>query len=210
MASHGPIGYGLMGKSLLHHPTKLTTTGLTFPGSTITEEQAFAAMRAAIASGCTIWNGGLFYGTPEKNSLTLLRAYFTKYPEDAAKVQLNIKGCIDMAKMAPTADRASVLRDVQRAIELLPPSVKKIDMFEPARVDKSVPIEETLGALQECVEKGWIGGIALSEASGETVRRASKSVKVLAVEYELGLFTRDALTNGLAEACAELEIPIYA
>jgi pyridoxine 4-dehydrogenase len=199
-----------MGKSLLHHPTKLTTTGLTFPGSTITEEQAFAAMRAAIASGCTIWNGGLFYGTPEKNSLTLLRAYFTKYPEDAAKVQLNIKGCIDMAKMAPTADRASVLRDVQRAIELLPPSVKKIDMFEPARVDKSVPIEETLGALQECVEKGWIGGIALSEASGETVRRASKSVKVLAVEYELGLFTRDALTNGLAEACAELEIPIYA
>jgi pyridoxine 4-dehydrogenase len=179
-------------------------------GSNISEEQAFAAMRAAIASGCTIWNGGLFYGTPQKNSLTLLRRYFEKYPEDAPKVQLNIKGCVNMAKMAPEADRASVLRDVQRAIELLPPNVKKIDMFEPARVDRTVPIEETVGALQECVEKGWIGGIALSEASAETVRRASKSVKVLAVEYEVGLFTRDAFTNGLAEACAELDIPIHA
>ena len=61
--------------------------------------------------------------------------------------------------------RASVLRDVQRAVELLPPAVKKIDMFEPERVDRTVPLEETLGALQECVEKGWIGGVALSEAT---------------------------------------------
>jgi pyridoxine 4-dehydrogenase len=83
-------------------------------------------------------------------------------------------------------------------------------MFEPARIDKTVPLEETLNALQECVEKGWIGGIALSEASGETVKNASKIVKVLAVEYEMGLFTRDALTNGLAETCAELGIPIHA
>jgi pyridoxine 4-dehydrogenase len=83
-------------------------------------------------------------------------------------------------------------------------------MFEPARVDKSVPLEETMMALKECQEKGWIGGVALSEASGETIRNASKFVKILAVEYELGLFTTDALTNGVAQACAELDIPIHA
>lgn len=49
-------------------------------------------MRAALAQGCNFWNGGEFYGTPELNSLTLLKNYFTKYPEDADKVVLSIKG----------------------------------------------------------------------------------------------------------------------
>jgi pyridoxine 4-dehydrogenase len=78
-------------------------------------------MRAAIEAGCTVWNRGLFYGTPENNSLTLLRKYFEKYPEDAPKVLLNIKGCVNMAKMAPEGDRESVFRDVQKAIAMLPP-----------------------------------------------------------------------------------------
>jgi pyridoxine 4-dehydrogenase len=181
------------------------------PGNAhISEEQAFEAMRTAIKLGCTIWNGGLIYGTPENNSLTLLRKYFEKYPEDAAKVQLNIKGCTAPGKLEPDGSREGVFRDVQQAIRELPTSVKKIDMFEPARVDKKVPLEETMNALKECQEKGWIGGVALSEASGETIRKASKIVNILAVEYELGLFTTQALTNGVGKACAELQIPIHA
>jgi pyridoxine 4-dehydrogenase len=176
----------------------------------IPEEQAFEAMRTAIELGCTVWNGGMFYGTPENNSLTLLRKYFEKYPEDAAKIELNIKGCTVPGKMEPDGSKEGVFRDVQYAIQQLPPGIKKIDMFEPARVDKSVPLEETMMALKECQDKGWIGGVALSEASGETIRNASKFVKILAVEYELGLFTTNALTNGVAQACAELNIPIHA
>lgn len=176
----------------------------------MSEEQAFEAMRAAIETGCTVWNGGIFYGTPEYNSLTLLRKYFEKYPEDAAKVQINIKGCVQVGKMAPDGSKEGVFRDVQKAIEQLPPEIKKIDMFEPARIDKSVPLEETLNALKECQDKGWIQGIALSEASGETIRKASKIVKIQAVEYEIGLFTTDALNNGVAQACADLGIPIHA
>jgi pyridoxine 4-dehydrogenase len=182
---------------------------LTPRGGGVSDDQAIEAMRAAIDTGCTIWNGGIFYGTPENNSLTLLRKYFERYPEDAAKIQLNIKGCIDVSKMAPNASREGVLADVQKAIELLPPHIKKIDIFEPARIDKTVPLEETLIALKECQDKGWIGGVALSEASGDTIRRASKVIKISAVEYELGLFTTEALTNGVAQACAELNIPIH-
>lgn len=167
-------------------------------------------MRTAVELGCTVWNGGLFYGNPESNSLTLLRKYFEKYPEDASKVQINIKGCIAPGRMEPDGSREGVFRDVQKAIELLPPEIKKIDMFEPARVDKKVPLKETLDALKECQERGWIGGIALSEAGAGTIREASKIVKISAVEYEVGLFTTDALTNGVAEACAELDIPIHA
>lgn len=173
----------------------------------IPEEQALEAMRTAIELG---WNGGLFYGTAENNSLTLLRKYFEKYPEDAAKVELNIKGCIVPGKREPDGSKEGVFRDVQHAIKLLPPEIKKIDMFEPARVDKSVPLDETMTALRECQEKGWIGGVALSEASGETIKHASKYVRIMAVEYELRLFTIDALTNGVAQACAKLDIPIHA
>lgn len=233
MAEHGPIGYGLMGKqeycSLLTVSVPLPLSrlsalysngmtcvlltlkvGLTPHFRSIPEEQAFEAMRAAIETGCTIWNGGIFYGTPENNSLTLLRKYFEKYPEDASKVEINIKGCTVPGKIEPDGSKEAVFRDVQQAIELLPPHIKKIDMFEPARVDKNVPLEETINALKECQDKGWIGGVALSEPSADTIRKASKIIKVLAVETEVGLFTTEALTNGVTEACAELDIPIHA
>jgi len=167
-------------------------------------------MRAAVQTGCTIWNGGLFYGTPTHNSLTLLRSYFQEYPEDAAKVELNIKGCIKPGALLPEGTREAVIRDVKACLDLLPPEIKKIDMFEPARIDKTVPLEETLHALRECQENGWIGGVALSEAGAETIKAANKIVKIVAVEYELSLWETSALTNGVAQTCADLGIPIHA
>jgi pyridoxine 4-dehydrogenase len=167
-------------------------------------------MRAAIETGCTIWNGGLFYGTPTHNSLTLLRGYFQEYPEDAAKVELNIKGCVKLGTISPDGSREAVMRDVKTCLDLLPSEIKKIDMFEPARVDKTVPLEETMLALKECQENGWIGGVALSEPSAETIKAANKIVKILAVEYELSLWETSALTNGVVQTCADLGIPIHA
>ena len=45
----------------------------------------------------------------------------------------------------------------------------QIDMFECARRDPNVPLAETMGALQECVDEGLIGGVALSEVSAKTI-----------------------------------------
>jgi pyridoxine 4-dehydrogenase len=152
----------------------------------------------------------MFYGTPSHNSLTILNKYFTKYPEDAAKVTINIKGLVNHEKLQPEASREKVFEEVQQCLEWLPPSVKKIDLFEPARIDQTVPLEETFGALKECVEKGWIGGVAVSEAGAETIRKISKIVKIEQLETELGMLTRDALENGIATTCGELGIPIVA
>lgn len=152
----------------------------------------------------------MFYGTPAHNSLTLLRGYFQEYPEDAAKVVLNVKGCNKPDTLLPDSSREGVMRDVRAAVDMLPPKLKKIDMFEPVRVDKSVSIEETMYTLKECVDKGWIGGAALSEASAETIRRANAIVPVVAVECEISLWETSALTNGVAKTCAELGIPIHA
>ena len=51
-------------------------------------------MRASLAAGCNFWNAGEFYGTESYNSLHLLNKYFTKYPEDADKVVLSVKGVL--------------------------------------------------------------------------------------------------------------------
>jgi len=193
--SVGKTGYGMMG---------LTT----FRPVPITEEEAFKALKAALANGATFWNGGSFYGTPENNSLTLLNKYFTKYPEDADKVVLSIKGSMK-PDMSPDGTPEGIRRDVLSYVKALG-TTKKIDIYECARVDPSVPVETTIRALAELVKEGVIGGIGLSEASAATIRRAHKVHPISAVEVEVSLWFDGAITQGIAEACAELQIPLIA
>lgn len=165
-------------------------------------------MRAAIQSSSTLWNGGDFYGTPQYNSLTLLKSYFKKYPEDAGKITLNIKS--GMRSGLKVDGSPAYLREcVENSLHQLDGACK-IDMFEMARRDKDTPLKESLGALAEMVAEGKIGGVALSEVNAETIREAAAITKIVAVEVELSLWSTEALTNGVAEACAELEIPIIA
>ena len=149
------------------------------------------------------------YGPPDANSLHLLRAYFTKYPEDAEKVVLSIKGGLDAATFTIDGSEAGVRRFVEESVAILG-GTKKIDVFEYARLDQKVQVEETVGALKKCVDDGLIGGIGLSEVRAETVRRAAKVAPIAAVEVELSLATRDVLSNGIVDTCAELGIPVVA
>jgi len=65
-------------------------------------------------------------------------------------------------------------------------------------------------ALKEYVDAGKIGGISLSEVGAQTIREAAKIVKIDAVEVEVSIWSSDILKNGVAQACAELNIPIVA
>jgi len=181
--------------------------GLTWRPDPQPIEESFKAIRAAIDSGCVMFNGGEFYGPEDFNSLTLLNQYFTKYPEDASRVILSVKG--GLHNMHPDGSPEGVKRSVENCLRLLD-GKKSIDIFEPARVDKNVPIETTLKALEEYVKAGKIGGIALSEVSAATIERAVKVTKIVAVEAELSLWSLDILSNGVAAACAKYEIPIVA
>lgn len=165
-------------------------------------------MHVALASGCNLWNGGEIYGTPDYNSLTLLNKYYTLYPEDADKVVLNIKGATRPG-LQPDGSPEYVRASVENCLRMLGER-GRIDMFECARRDPKVPLEKTLRALTELVDEGKIGGVALSEVSANTIREAAKITKIVAVEVELSLFTTEPLTNGIAEACFELDIPIIA
>lgn len=208
----GPIGFGLMGTnpfsqamplSALTHHAGLTTSG------ELSDETCFAAIKAALDAGCNYFNGGEFYGTPERNSLTLLRSYFARYPEDAERAVVNIKGALGPG-FVPTGSRADVTASIENVLGTLGP-VKRIDQFEVARRDpKSDYQEETLTTVNEYVASGKIGGLACSEIDADTIRSVAKSFKLTAVELELSLFSTEPLTNGILEACGELQIPVLA
>jgi aryl-alcohol dehydrogenase-like predicted oxidoreductase len=69
--------------------------------------------------------------------------------------------------------------------------VDHIDLYYQHRVDRTVPIEETVGAMAELVTAGKVGHLGLSEASPETIRRAHATHPVTALQTEYSLFTRD-------------------
>lgn len=129
-------------------------------------------MNAALEDGANFWNGGQFYGTPENNSLHLLREYFTKYPEKAELVVLSIKGGLDVTNKLPNGSPEFVRSSVEGCLEILPPSLKKIDIFQCARVDPKTSIETTMDALRGLRDEGKFGNVGLSEVRGETIKRA--------------------------------------
>ena len=148
---------------------------------------------------------GIHYGTPQANSLHLAKYYFEKYPEDAGKVVLSIKGAYD-AKTGPNGSPEGIRASVEEAVKVLG-GTKTIDVFECARGDPNVPIEVSVNVLAELVKEGKIGGIGLSEVGANTIRKAHAVHPVSAVEIELSLFTPDPLNNGIANTCHERMSP---
>jgi aryl-alcohol dehydrogenase-like predicted oxidoreductase len=83
--------------------------------------------------------------------------------------------------------------------------VETIDIYGLHRVDASVPIEETVGAMSRLVERGKARYLALSEAGPDTIRRAHKIHPITALETEYSLWSRD-VEKAILPACRELGI----
>ena len=83
--------------------------------------------------------------------------------------------------------------------------VDVIDIYGLHRVDKTVPIEDTVGAMKRLVEQGKVRYLALSEAGAETIRRANKVHPIACVETEYSLWSRD-VEKDILPACRELGI----
>jgi pyridoxine 4-dehydrogenase len=142
--------------------------------------------------------------------MTVLKAYFTKYPEDADRVTLMIKGATDLVTLHSDGSPESIRRSADNILAQLD-GKKKLDVFVYNRRDPKVPLATTLKVLkEEYVDTGKIGGIAISECSAETIREAAKITKIEAAEVELSMFTPDILHNGVVEACAENNITVVA
>jgi aryl-alcohol dehydrogenase-like predicted oxidoreductase len=87
--------------------------------------------------------------------------------------------------------------------------VDHIDLYYQHRVDRSVPIEETVGAMAELVKAGKVRHLGLSEASPETLRRSAKVHPIAALQSEYSLWTRD-VEGEVLPTCLELGIGFVA
>lgn len=103
----------------------------------------------------------------------------------------------------PDFIRNNVMHSLQRL------KTDYIDLYTLARIDPSVPVEESVGALAELVDKGIIRYIGLSEASAATIRKAASVHPIAALQIEYSLWTRDIETEVLP-AIRELGIGLVA
>lgn len=87
--------------------------------------------------------------------------------------------------------------------------VDHIDLYYLHRMDPSVPIEDTVGAMAQLVEQGKVGAIGLSEAGAATIRRAQATHPLAAIQTEYSLATRDVETE-ILPTCRELGIGFVA
>src|SRR5205823_2958074 len=131
---------------------------------------------------------GEFYGLPSDPgaNLQLIKRYFEKYPSDTGKVVLSVKGCFNLKELVPDCSPDNVRKSIDNVLSLLD-GKKSLDLFEAARVDPNVPVEETISVIAEYVKEGKVGGIMMSECSAESIRRASKVHRIEAVEIEYSL-----------------------
>ena len=166
------------GNPLYTHPT------LSFPFP-ICLSSSHILLILATPGNC--WNGGEFYGTPEYNSLVLLNRYLEKYPQDAGKFVISIKGGVSPTTHETDGSIENTRRSLDDCLAQLGGRCK-LDIFEFGRRDPKVPLEVTFGFIEkEYVKTGKIGGISLSEVRAETIHEAVKYTKIVAVEAELSL-----------------------
>ena len=87
--------------------------------------------------------------------------------------------------------------------------VEHIDLYYQHRVDRTVPIEETVGAMARLVQEGKVRHLGLSEAAPATIRRAAQEHPITALQSEYSLWSRDP-EDEILPLCRELEIGFVA
>jgi aryl-alcohol dehydrogenase-like predicted oxidoreductase len=158
-----------------------------FYGST-DEDEAIRTIHRALELGVTFLDTADMYG-PFTNERLVGRAIAGRRDgvELATKFG-NVRG-ENGERLGIRGDAEYVRRACDASLERL--GVDHIDLYYQHRVDKSVEIEETVGAMKELVEAGKVRYLGLSEASPETIRRAHAVHPITALQTEYSLWSRD-------------------
>ncbi|KAG9002793.1 hypothetical protein FRB94_004739 [Tulasnella sp. JGI-2019a] len=180
----------------------------------ISDEQAFETIKTAISSvprGQKLFiNSSEFYGTnPREANLHLIARFFDKYPELADRTFLSVKGGVGANDLAPDSSADNLCRSVDACNAALN-GKKRMDLFECARIDPRVSVEDTMRTLKQLVKEGKFDHIGLSEVSAETVERANKIVGVAAVEIEVSPWSYEEETKKVIATTQKLGISVVA
>jgi aryl-alcohol dehydrogenase-like predicted oxidoreductase len=174
----GPVvsraGLGLMGMSGIYGPAD--------------DHESIATIHAALDAGITLLDTGDFYGMGH-NEL-LLRDALRGRPRDSVFIQVKFGGQRDPsgAFIGHDASPAAVKNSLAYTLTRL--GTDYVDLYQPARLDPHVPIEDTVGAIAEMVAAGYVRYIGLSEMGADTIRRAHAVHPIAALQIEYSLMSR--------------------
>ncbi len=168
------LGLGAMGMSDFYGPAD--------------RAESIATIHAALDAGMTLIDTGDFYGMGH-NELLIAEALAGRSRD---KVQLSVKfGALrDPSGGWTGADGRPVAVKNALAYTLKRLNTDHVDIYRLARLDPSVPIEETIGAIADMVKAGYVRHIGLSEVGAETIRRAAAVHPICDLQIEYSLISR--------------------
>lgn len=170
------------------------------------DEESVATIHRALDLGVTFLDTADMYG-PRTNEVLVGKAIRGRRSEAVLATKFgNMRGA-DGAFLGVNGRPEYVRSCCEGSLARL--GVEVIDLYYQHRVDKSVPIEETVGAMSDLVREGKVRFLGLSEASPATIRRAHAVHPISALQTEYSLWTRDPEQGPLA-VCRELGIGFVA
>ena len=153
----------------------------------VDDAESIATVHAALDAGVNYLDTGDFYGSGQ-NEMLLGQALKGRRNKAFISVKFGALRGPDGALFGNDARPAAVKNFLAYTLKRL--GTDYVDLYQPARVDPAVPIEETVGAIAEMVKAGYVRHIGLSEAGVDTIRRAHKVHPIAALQIEYSLMSR--------------------
>jgi aryl-alcohol dehydrogenase-like predicted oxidoreductase len=153
------------------------------------DDESVATIRRALDEGLSFLDTAAMYGSGENERL-VGKAVSDRRDEVVLATKFGIERNPEDPNARGIDGRPeTVRRSCDESLSRL--GVDHIDLFYQHRVDREVPIEETVGAMGELVQEGKVRHLGLSEAAPDTIRRAHGTHPITALQTELSLWTRD-------------------
>ena len=152
------------------------------------ENESVATIRAALDAGVTLLDTGDFYGMGHNEML--LRDALRGVARDRVFICVKFGGQRDPGGAFIGHDASPNMVKNSLAYSLQRLGTDYVDLYQPARLDPKVPIEDTVGAIAEMIEAGYVRYLGLSEMGAATIRRAHAVHPVSALQIEYSLMSR--------------------
>lgn len=190
------LGLGAMGMSALYGDAD--------------RAESIATLHAALEAGVTLIDTGDFYAMGHNEMLigeALRSAPAARREQALTSVKFGALRDPDGGWSGYDGRPAAVKNFAAYSLQRL--GVDHIDVYRIARIDPDVPVEETVGAIAELVEKGYVRHIGLSEVGADTIRRAAATAPISDVQIEYSLISR-GIEEQILPTVSELGIGITA
>lgn len=187
------IGLGAMGMSDLYGPAD--------------DAESIATIRAALDAGVTLIDTGDFYGMGHNELLIRDALAGRNRDEVTISVKFGVLRGPDGSWLGADARPAAVRTFLAYTLRRL--GTDHVDIYRPSRLDPAVPVEDTVGAIADLVQAGYVRHIGLSEVGAESLRRASAVHPISDLQIEYSLLSR-GIEEEILPAARELEVGITA